>query len=195
MARGQETLEPKYEPGRSYLVDGLILNELIRSIRRNRPIAGQNLEFKQEDDGIRLDATITPADPCPFGEFFQKVVGESRRWFIRGGVVTGGTGNITIADTDIGSVDPPPSEGERVWLEASITGVTEDDVLLPGGNLTVATIEHGSAIPDNILPTAGDPLGTLYVDLGEWHASEWRRSGCGNFQISHCPGSLFYTRG
>lgn len=185
---------PRFPEGKTVLLPADVWNDTMEKLEKNFLLEIKGVQLIQTVSGLLGEVIKDPTD-CPFGQFYRALVADVPHWFVRGGVVTGGTGNITVEDTDVGTVDPPPAENDRAWLQIAITGVTEDDVLLPGGNVTAVTIEHGSTIPDNVLPTAADPDGTLHLDLGEWSQGRWRSSGCGNFQISHCPGSLFYTRG
>jgi hypothetical protein len=126
--------------------------------------------------------------PCNFATI-HRVDGAIK---ILGGVVTGGSGNITVEETAIGS-SASPSDGEQVWLNVQFTAATADEVLLPGGEATAASIHYGN-IPDNQIPTAENPDGYLNILLGTWHGGSFSASGCGNFQVSHCPGSLTYFR-
>jgi hypothetical protein len=194
MPRPKDTLEPKYEANRAYLVPGGLLNEIIRTLRKIRPIAGPGLLSEEKDDGLLLTVAslsgVGQAD-CPFGSTY--VDGTST--MIRGGVVTGGEGSIVVDDTAIGSVSSPPADGTQVWLEVNFTAATVDDVLMPGGDVTSASIGSGSSIPSNDLPTASSTSGTLHIPLGDWLDDTFRPAGCGNFQIAHCPGTLSYVRG
>jgi hypothetical protein len=193
MPKAKEPLEPKYEAGRAYLVPGALLNELIRGIRRGRPIAGVGLLSEEKDDGILLTATAQGGGSanCPFGNTYVSEGSVE----LRGGTVMGGEGTVTVDDETIGTVGSEPADGTHVWLEIGFTATVEDDVLLPGGDVTTATIGSGTTVPSNTVPTASSPTGTLYVDLGDWLNGAFRPAGCGNLQIFHCPGSLSYTRG
>ena len=128
---------------------------------------------------------------CPLGRTYTK----DGNIVLQGGVVQGGSGSITIEDTTIGSVGSPPADGTQVWIEVSYTATTDDDVLLPGGDVTAGSIATGTSVPANDMPTAAAPTGTLYVPLGDFFNDTFRPAGCGNLQIAHCPGSLTYLRG
>jgi hypothetical protein len=111
---------------------------------------------------------------------------------LRGGTVSGGTGNETVPDFSIPS---SPTDESHLYLEVDFTATLIDGVLLPGGNVTGANVRYGAAIPSNDIPTATNEDGKLYIDLGDFLDDTFRSAGCGNFQVSHCPGSLSYTRG
>lgn len=166
----------------------------MEELEKNFLLELKGARLQQTLNGI-LGEIIKETVDCPFGEFYLGLVGADPHWFIRGGTVIGGTGNITVEDTDIGTADPPPDEGTFTWLHITLDAITEDDVLLPGGNVSDAVIEYGDPIPDNVLPTYDAPVGELYLELAKWTNGRWAKSGCGNFQISHCPGSLYYARG
>jgi hypothetical protein len=114
---------------------------------------------------------------------------------LTGGTVTGGTGNVTVPDIDLGDVGSEPADGTFFWLVCSGDAVTEDDVLLAGFDLATATVGSGTSLPSNTIPTALAPAGVLHVSLGSWSAGKFVPAGCGNLQISHCPGTLSYARG
>jgi hypothetical protein len=143
-----------------------------------------------------FDVTFTPRTlptarlTCPFGQVFV----DGAHFKLRRGVVTGGTGNKTVNDTIVGTVASPPN-GKYAWLKVTFIATSEDGVLLPGGNVTSASVETGTTVPNNTIPTVGTPTGTIYIDLGYFINGRFLSSGCGNFQITHCPGSLTYARG
>jgi hypothetical protein len=127
----------------------------------------------------------------PFCRVFQ----DAGAWYLTGGTVTGGTGNVTVPDIDLGDVGDEPANGTHFWLVCSGDAVTEDDVLLAGFNLATATVGSGASLPSNTIPTALAPAGVLHVSLGSWSAGKFVPAPCGNLQISHCPGTLSYERG
>jgi hypothetical protein len=112
-------------------------------------------------------------------------------WKLTGGVVYGGTGNVSVPDITLGTVTPPPVDGTQTWLVCSGNAVTEDDLIMPGFNLTSVTVASGESLPTpNTIPTNTAPAGVLYVSLGMWSNGKFIPSGCGNIQINHCPGTL-----
>lgn len=127
---------------------------------------------------------------------FCKVFQEDGLWKLLGGTVTGGTGNQTAADIPVGTIGSEAlQDGQHYWVKADVTAVTEDGVLLPGANLTSATVGNGTSLPANDIPTAASETGHIYISLGSWSGDIFNPSGCGNIQISHCPGNLSYARG
>lgn len=126
---------------------------------------------------------------------FCKVFLDDDKIMLTGGVVTGGDANQTIPDIELATVGNEPEDGQHVWLKIDGDAVTEDDVLLPGFDLTSVTVEQGEMVPENNkIPTVSDPSGTIYVSLGSWSGRKFVPAGCGNLIATHCPGSLTYFR-
>jgi hypothetical protein len=120
---------------------------------------------------------------------------ETNKWKLLGGTVTGGDKTETIADITIGNVDSEPEDGTFYWVAIAFKANVEDDVLLSGGDIQGVLIEDGPTIRDNRTPTVAQPSGRLYISIGEWMEKVFVPAGCGNIQISHCPGTLSYSRG
>lgn len=126
---------------------------------------------------------------------FCKVFLDDDKIMLTGGVVYGGEGNEAIADIELATVGNEPADGRKVWLTINGDAVTEDDVLLSGFDLTSVTVGQGNQFPEsNSMPTASDPSGTFHVSLGSWSGNKFVPSGCGNFIVNFCPGSLSYYR-
>lgn len=111
-----------------------------------------------------------------------------------GGVVSGGIENITVPDITLCEIGSEPADGTQVYLSVSVTAYTDDDVLVSGGDVTAATPGEAADLPANVIPTYDSPSGTLIIPLGVWSQGKFIPSGCGNFQVSHCPGALTYIR-
>lgn len=130
------------------------------------------------------------------GAFFTLLIQDGDT-YLQGGTVTGGTGvetaaNIKVVDSSTG---PTHAEGHHMWIEATGDGVTEDGVLLPGFNLTAATIGYGATVPNNTLPTAAAATGKkCHIDLGVFTETSFSPSGAGNVEVTHCPGSYHVSR-
>lgn len=130
-----------------------------------------------------------------YGQYVEPTSGDT---FLQGGTVSGGTGNKTKDDIkiiDSGTGDPVHAAGQHMYIEATGNGVTADGVLLPGWNLSTATIGYGATVPDNTLPTASSANSKkCYVDLGVFTADAFLPAQAGNVQISFCPGSYTVSR-
>lgn len=140
----------------------------------------------------RAAAAAAAAASGPFCRVF-KLDGD---WMLTGGTVTGGDTNVTIPDIDLGTIATPPADGTHFWIKVDGDAVVEDDVLLPGFNLSTAVVSSGASVPTaNVIPTASAEAGTLYISLGSWSGGVFIPAGCGNIQVNHCPGSLTFSRG
>ena len=126
---------------------------------------------------------------------FCKVYKDETHWKLTGGTVTGGSGNVIVADITLGSISSVPANGTYSWLVCSGNAVAEDGVLLPGFTLSTATVASGTSIPSNTMPTAASTSGVLRISLGSWSNGAFVPAGCGNIQIFHCPGTLSHVRG
>ncbi len=194
MAGGDKTPIPRFPPGKIILLRGSTANRIMDLLARGRVRPGKNVTVDVTPTGTFINALGggAAADAnCPFADTYI----DGTAIMLRGGVVTGGEGSITVSDTSIGTVSSPPADETQVWLEVSFSAAEVDDVLMPGGDATSASIGSGSTIPSNDLPTAASTSGTLYIPLGDWMDDTFRPAGCGNFQIAHCPGTLSYIRG
>lgn len=135
-----------------------------------------------------------PPATGPFCRRYRVTVDDITTLYLMGGSVSGGTGNITIDDIELAILGEEPVDGTYLWIEASFTAYTEDDVLLPGGDVTAATTDSGTELPENVIPTFDEPAGSVIVVLGQWSNGQFFPSACGNIFISHCLGSLTYSR-
>jgi len=144
------------------------------------------------DTLLALSGTSTDATPL-YGPFC-KVYQDFPNWKLLGGTVTGGGETETIDEITIGSIQSPPDDGTFYWLTIDVTANAEDDVLLPGCELTSATTGSGTKVPSNTIPEVGSLSGQIYISLGEWMGGVFVPAGCGNIQIFHCPGTLSYSR-
>lgn len=131
------------------------------------------------------------------GAFYSIAVAGDGHTYLQGGSITGGIGiesaaNIKIIDSGTGVTQ---SAGVHMYVIATGDGVTADGVLLPGFNLTAASIGYNATIPDNTLPTAASATGRIcHIDLGVFTSTGFTPAGAGNFHVSSCPGSYTVSR-
>jgi hypothetical protein len=149
----------------------------------------------QEDEWLvhqNLNSALTfgasgSASICPFGATYASGTGLK----LQGGVVGGGA-SVTVPDYVLYS-STAPADGTQVWLDATFVANSSGGILLPGGHVSAASIDKGSTIPSDSMPTPS-VAGHIYVPLGDFMSGKFRPAGCGNIQISFCPSSLTYTR-
>jgi hypothetical protein len=185
MAGQEVNPQPKgqFAPGKAYVVKGETLNKLMQQALPIR--AGKGLKEHATPVGKIFSVNLKDvATDCSFGYVFE----EDAATKLRGGVVSGGPDNIVVDDItlDLGSAD-----GTYLWLKVDFTAITADDVLMPGiESIDSVTSNDGTLIPGNSLPTMSDPSGHIIIVLGRYQDGSFFPTGCGDKNISHCPGSV-----
>lgn len=144
---------------------------------------------------------------CPFGSIADVPGTSPVDKVILGGVVHCGETNYTVADYPI---DIETALDTLLWHKVDFNAATDDDeqVMLPGIALATGITEwaSGAAYPDASLPTSpAAPAASVIVPIGrlkvtipdgeEIGTAVFYRAACGNVTITHCPGSVGYTRG
>ena len=172
--------------------DPRLLDQLHRQMVR-----GPNMQITHTHSGT-LISPILPSrriagESGPFCRQYL-VTGPPRKRFLLGGAVSGGIGNEVVPDIELCEIGSEPVDGTHVYLTVSFTAYVEDDVLLPGGDVTAVSDGSGTTLPDNVLPTADDTAGTLIISLGQWANGVFTSAGCGNIAVTHCLGSLTSAR-
>lgn len=180
----------KFDPGKTYVVRGDLLNQLAMAALPIR--AGKGLREVATPKGKIFDV-IAMAEggiaDCALGSVF---LDEAEDSFLRGGVVMGGESNEVIAPIALNLL---AADGTWLWLEVNFTANVEDDVLLPGvESISSVSTGSGTTIPANVLPTNGPPTGKIHIPLGSYLAGAFFPSACGNATINHCPGTISFTR-
>lgn len=152
-------------------------------------VGGATFSLKRNGGSSSASATTGP-----FCKRYSETVGEVTTLYLLGGVVSGGVGNEVVADIELADVGSEPVDGTHVYLTVSFTAYVEDDVLLPGGDVTAVSSGSGTTLPDNVVPTSVATSGTLIISLGQWANGVFTPAGCGNIAVSHCLGSLSHGR-
>ena len=154
------------------------------------------VRFNKTD--VRIGGPIDPLDANgpSAGAFFTQYTDESGDTYLQGGTVSGGTGNISVADILIcdhvtGWIG---TAGQHLVQAFSGTGVIEDGVILPGFNVSAAPTPYPGTPGSTTLPTASDAGGDGEISLGIFTAAGFNAANVGNIQISFCPGSFTITR-
>ncbi|MGA0846246.1 MAG: hypothetical protein ACO3RV_06855 [Luteolibacter sp.] len=144
----------------------------------------------------------TPSTPCPFGRIIKIPDTDPVETGILGGTIHCGDQNWSIEPY---SINLASDVDNLVWFSVSATVNTDDDgvLLLPGvdtgtGPPTWATGAYGSGYPSNTAPTVSSPSATVILPIGRLIVDSGRVNffpeGCGNFTITHCAGTVGYTR-
>lgn len=156
--------------------------------------SAEDFDVRQGKDGKQVRLRTRVGKGGAVDGPFCKLYSDENKKMLSGGTVTGGSGNETVDDINLGSVSSGKADGTHHWLKVNYTATADSGVLLPGGKVTSVTDGSGASLPSNSIPTASSPSGTLYISLGSWQDKTFRPAGCGNFQISHCPGSLSWRQ-
>lgn len=189
-------LPGNFEKGKNYLMSGATLMAWKAALLADRIVPGQGQTESGTPQGRVIHGTAVAAGEVAFGAFYGLVVIDGDT-YLQGGTVSGGTGNETVANIKI--IDSVTgimqTAGNHMYIDATGSGVEADGVLLPGWNLSSATISYASSLPANTLPTAASPSGKhCRIDLGVFTETTFLPAGSGNVQITSCPGSYSVNR-
>ena len=200
-------LPPKKRPGNPILAkDWNLLIDALEA-RTPRPSAGLELVFTSGGFAYRARRSAASGGgesgaPCPFGEIITWRDGETAKTGIRGGIVHCGDQNWNM---DNHEVNLATSGDWLVYLSVDCTVNLDDDgeILLPGVETGTkpsswGTSAGGGDYPDNSNPTPPGGSGTVILPIGRLIVADGRATltpaGCGNFTVTHCAGTLGYSR-
>lgn len=194
------TLPGDFDPDRRYLLKGETLIEWRTRIIADRAIPGPGLTETVTPTGRVLTAELQQVTPAAFyHQYLAQAPGsdpeDPPHYYLQGGSVSAGTGNIDVPDLDIATAGSEPVDHTLLWLECTGDGIVEDGVLLPGFDLTSVDYDDGLALPSNTLPEADDEEDKVcHLLLGRWLNAAFIPSSPGNIQITACPGSYTASR-
>ncbi len=152
---------------------------------------GENgiVDHTEEGINIRLNPAArrvnipTGASPCPLGSLSSGSI--STGWFIGGGI-------SELIEPEV----IEPLANQSVWLAVDWLAEEVDMVLQAGGTASNVTIHYGLVIPSDVVPNILSLQGTAYISLGGWGSDLlYTNAGCGNVNLSFCPGGFVKTRG
>lgn len=187
-------LPGEFDPAKRYLVKGSVLLAWQKSLTADRVIAGEGIQESQSPQGRIFTSTAKPGAGGEAPGAFCKVYQDQGSWMLLGGTVSAGTGTETIIAVTIGTVGSEPDSGTFYWLEANVTAIEDEGVLMPGCDLGSVSTGSGTTFPDNDIPTVASTSGTIHIPLGAWMGGVFTPFGCGVIFIGHCPGSLIFQR-
>jgi hypothetical protein len=151
------------------------------------PVVTRPPHVTAESNVFKPTTSITPETGAFYGLFV-----EGGDTFLQGGTVTAGDGTEVVDAFEVLSGGSPVgTDGQHLVIRATLNGVVEDAVLLPGCNLTaVSTPSAETTVSDNTLPTAAASTGKYcYISLGVFTATAFLPARIGNIQIGFCPGT------
>lgn len=142
---------------------------------------------------------------CPFGKIVTTTEGETTTTAILGGIIHCGDQNWSMDNQELNLA---ASGTWLVSISVSLEVNRDDDgeILLPGvktgtkptGDWTKTVWTTGADYPDNTAPSASTGNGTVVLPIGKLTiadgAAKLEPAGCGNFTITHCAGTLGYSR-
>ena len=146
---------------------------------------------KRAGAGARASST-----PCILGRVSkdsENSTDEITKYKINAGFLKGG-GSTKLIEPDnlTAKID------DFVWLKVIWTANFGAAGLLPGGTMGAVTVDTGTEIPDEVIPTSGSTNGIAYIALGGWVSNGaeepspvWVNQGCGSIQLYFCPGQGF----
>ncbi len=157
-------------------------------VRTSIPHAEASAKFYDPANVIAVD----------YGAFYG-LLDVSGDTYLQGGTVTAGNNTITVDNIKVidGTTGIEGTVDHHLYLECTGNGVLEDDVLVPGWNLTAVVQPPVSAatVPDNTLPTAASATAKkVYISLGVYTTDGFAPARVGNIQISFCPGNYTVSR-
>lgn len=195
----QLRLPGDFEAGKTYLLAGETLIAWRNALLADRVIAGDGLvESGGGPQGRIFKATAQggAGGAAAAGAFSRVYVDGDGNTMLQGGTVQGGTGTPeVVADFQLlASAGTPPADGTHVSISIDITANEDDDVLVPGCEVTSASISEGDPGAASI-PTDGSPSGSVELSLGQWTAGVFQASGpSGNLIVVHYLGSIVIER-
>lgn len=144
---------------------------------------------------------------CPFGEIIPVDDETSYTKGIRGGIIHCGDQNWNIDYQGLTLAADRTTWLVSISVSCEVNRDDDGDLLLPGvktgtrpsGDWTKTAWTVGKDYPDNTDPVASTGKGTVILPIGKLTIANGvatlEAAGCGHFTITHCAGSLGYTRG
>lgn len=153
-------------------------NQLVRELR-NQPAYVAQMQIPKPPD-------FKP--PCAFGYVYRK----DGDYFLQSGVVIGGESNDVSDDIELSK---NATDGTFIFLKVTFRANRADGLLLGGvDDIVSVEVMEESTIPNNQIPKSSNPQGIIHIPLGQYRDKVFLPYGCGNFVITHCPGSIGYLR-
>jgi hypothetical protein len=200
-------LPSKKRPGNQILAADW--NLLIDALQARTPRPSHGMEIVSSSGGFsyRLRQVAgggegNPAEICPFGQITSWQEGATTKTGILGGLIHCGNQNWNM---DSHPINLSITGDWLVYLAVSCSVHLDDDreILLPGVDSgtkpTIWSLSAGGGdYPPNSNPTPPSGSGTVILPVGRLVVAHGKASltpaGCGNFTVTHCAGTLGYSR-
>ena len=173
------------DDSKTYALKGSTLKSIHKALNADRVIPGPGQTEKQTPYGRSISGGEVDAvdGSCPLGSFEDDTMLPG--WFIGGGV---------SQLIEPGIIEP--IAGRKIWIQVQWTAEEVDMVLQAGGTAGNISVNYGTDIPVDTVPNIAALSGTAYISLGGWDDDViYRDAGCGNVNLSFCPGGYIKTRG
>lgn len=195
---------PTFDPAKSYLVAGKLLNDILKAIRVRTPRAGRNTTTTDSPDGILIHAGPGGGDgTTTLGAFFAMTTVESEDAdngdiYLQGGNVGGGTGNEEVDEVllyDASAETWAGSPGQHLQLDITGNGQETSGILDPVFNVTAASVSVVASIGANTLPASGSVTGKhCKISLGTFYDGGFNPSATGDVNVTFCWGGYSPNR-
>lgn len=182
-------------PVQKTMVD--VINYL-RSITVTNIIGGK-IKTSSSGTTLELGGRATPTQISqPTGAFMRKYSDGAGDTYLQCGTVTGGNGgSATVADYKVlDSVTGVGALADQIlYLEVTCNATVSSGIMLPGCEVTAASLSYAATVPDNETFTAAAYTGKkLYLEIGRWTATTFLPSAVGNVLASGCIGNFSLSR-
>ena len=185
MADSELKLPGNFEKGTRYWIKGETLLAWREALIADRVVPGPGQKESQGPKGRVILGGEGGANTaaCPLGGFEGGemvpgfVIGGGASFFIEPGAITA-------------------AANKTVYIKATWTGDSVDDVLQAGGTMNNVTVHTTSGnVPNDDVPNINSLNGTAYYPLGAWDNDlNFIHSGCGTVNIDFCPGGFIKGR-
>ena len=185
-AQDQKFILPRFPAGAVVLWKADDWNAVAAQLESMRPLAGDNVVLTATPSGTRIDAEAgggAVEQVCQLGALRAGVI--TPGWFVGGGL------SVVVEPGVIMQV-----AGRSVWLRVDWSAEEVDQVLQAGGAAGNVVVDYGASVPEDDVPNITQLSGVAYIALGAWDDDlEFVGAGCGNVNLSFCPGGFIKTRG
>ncbi len=181
-----------FQAGKTYLIKGDTLLAWRKALLADRVVPGPGQTENQTPQGRTISGggnggVVGPAQPALAA--FWRVYSKDTKWMLQGGQVSGGSGNQSVADMDLGTVGSEPADGKMFWVEVTGNGDLREGILYGGFTVTAASSGSGTTLPTGSIPTSTLATGRkFYLLLGTWSGGVFQPSTSGHLMLGYCPG-------
>lgn len=186
------TLPGDFQAGKTYLIKGETLLAWQKALVADRVVPGPGQTETQTPQGRTISGGkgAGEAGPAlPALAAFWRVYTSGTKWMLQGGQVSGGAGNESVSDIDLGTVGSEPADGRMFWVQVTGNGDLRGGILYGGFTVTSAVAGSGTSLPTGSVPTVTTAAARkFYLMLGTWSGGAFQPSTSGHLMLGYCPG-------